>query len=60
MRVYDIYYDQSSVYEGPFDTSIEENYILRSVVDELRLEVYALPKENHDACYDDFLRNINI
>ena len=60
VRVYDVYYDQSSVYEAPFDTSVEENYILRSVVDELSLEVHALPKERHDACYHDFLRNINI
>ena len=44
----------------PFDTSVQENYILRSVVDELSLEVHALPKERHDACYYDFLRNINI
>ena len=60
VRVYDVYYDQSSVYEAPFDTSVEENYILRSVMDELSLEVHALPKEKRDACYHDFLRNINI
>ena len=60
VRVYDVYHDQSSVYEAQFDTSVEENYILRSVVDELNLEIHALPKERHDACYSDFLRKINL
>ena len=60
VRVYDVYHNQSSVYEAPFDTSVEENYILHSVVDELSLEVHALPKERHYVYYPDFPRIINI